>query len=295
MASTDDLIEGRSITISQNDLADLLAQASERGALKALKETGKDEIGEILSSYSDVRKLPKPPGGTVFMSPGRQSQLPQTVEELGVDGDIPLFGIRDEPVFTALNQRSHDPNNVNKPGAMLYEIWIVFTIIGILELALMVAQGVIDGLSALSLAAGPDERLVHIVEVLLLPAMASLIYLLTWALKIAQARLWCIEAFAMSSRDQCAALWVRYFGQATTFATHDIVTQQYSRELMAQLMKLQAKNDAARSFGQLHPGRSGRGGGRRGDFSGRGSGGRGGFAQQGRGAGGSSAPLASHP
>ena len=62
MASTDDLIEGRSITISQNDLADLLAQASERGALKALKETGKDEIGEILSSYSDVRKLPKPPG-----------------------------------------------------------------------------------------------------------------------------------------------------------------------------------------------------------------------------------------
>ena len=32
----------------------------------------------------------------------------------------------------------------------------------------MVAQGVIDGLSALSLAAGPDERLVHIVEVLLL-------------------------------------------------------------------------------------------------------------------------------
>ena len=66
---------------------------------------------------------------------------------------------------------------------MLYEIWIVFTIIGILELALMVAQGVTDGLSALSSAADLDDQ---ILEVLLLPAMASLIYLLTWALKVAR-------------------------------------------------------------------------------------------------------------
>ena len=92
---------------------------------------------------------------------------------------------------------------------MLYEIWIVFTIIGILELALMVAQGVTDGLSALSSAADPDDQ---ILDVLLLPAMASLIYLLTWALKVAQARLRCIEAFAMASRDHCSCLWTRYFG-----------------------------------------------------------------------------------
>ena len=223
-------------TYTQDQVEELLNATAEKAAEAAVQKVlsataGKaerDELGETLASYSDIRKLRKPPGGTLFMSPDRLGQLPRTLEELAADGHIPLFGIRDQPVFTALSQRAHDPNNTNKPGAMLYEIWIVFTIIGILELALMVAQGVTDGLSALSSAADPDDQ---ILDVLLLPAMASLIYLLTWALKVAQARLRCIEAFAMASRDHCSCLWTRYFGQATTFSTHDVVTQEYNKAL----------------------------------------------------------------
>ena len=163
-------------TYTQDQVEELLnataEEAAEAAVQKVLSATAgkaeRDELGETLASYSDIRKLPKPPGGTLFMSPNRLGQLPRTREELAVDGHIPLFGIRDQPVFTALSQRAHDPNNTNKPGAFARRDVDCFHYY---ELALMVAQGVTDGLSALSSAADPDEKLAHILDVLLLPAM----------------------------------------------------------------------------------------------------------------------------
>ena len=76
-------------TYTQDQVNELLEKTIDKGAEAAVQKmlsatagkADRDEFGKTLAWYNDPRKLPKPPGGTLFMSPGRQSQLPQTVEE----------------------------------------------------------------------------------------------------------------------------------------------------------------------------------------------------------------------
>ncbi|GIL78836.1 hypothetical protein Vretimale_143 [Volvox reticuliferus] len=234
------------------------AQAPAAGG--APTAAGVDEHLAVLDEmYGSPAALRNPPGARFPFAEHILHSLPAV---MGPE-NLVLQRYQDFAEYQALD-RIHRTSG-DRAGSLLYEMMILMTVFGVVEIALAGVQeqhAFFGGAGSTAGMSGDLRRIMH-------NSCGTVLYCLQWIRGLAQARINCIGEFTVRGRDGMVALHQRYFAPAERILA-DSVDSEFARTMAKINCKYLAEKEVwGREFGsQFRRGRGGRG------ISGRGVGGR---------------------